>query len=237
MPLLRALFFDIGDTLVFDDPPLRERFGAALREMGVAYSPRRLPEAFRAGENLALTHYLQGLPWDDPAVMRGSAACVLEALGLLPLLSEAHWKTLLQHFLAVPFVRHVHPGAIPLLAELQGRGFRIGAISDWDTELPDLLAQWGLTPYLDAVAISCHVGITKPGHALFLNALSQVDVDPSEAMHIGDWYTLDVAGAHGVGMQALLFDHAGRTPDADCPRVTTFPEMEQYLLALPSPQV
>ena len=229
---VRAIFFDIGDTLVFDDPPLRERFGAALREVGVPYSPRRLPEAFRAGEHHALTQYLQGLSWDDPAVLRGGAACILEALGLPPL-AGTQWSALSQALQAVPFTRRVHPGAVPLLAELKRRGFTLGVISDWDTTLPDLLAEWGLAASLDAQAVSSLVGVTKPGQALFLDALRQANAEPSESLHVGDWYALDVAGARGVGMRALLFDHAGRVPDADCSRVTTFAEMERFLSALP----
>ncbi len=235
MPPLRAIFFDIGDTLIFDDPPLRERFGAALRDAGIAHSPRRLPEAFRAGENYALTCYLQGTPWDDPGVMRESAARVLEALGLPPP-SDAQWRTLSASLRAVPFTRRVHPGTVPLLGELKRRGFALGVISDWDASLPDLLADWGLAPYFDAVAASSRVGVTKPARALFLDALRRADAEPSESLHVGDWHALDVAGARGVGMHALLFDHAGRTPDADCPRVTTFEEMGTFLLALPFPQ-
>ncbi len=235
MPPLRAIFFDIGDTLVFDDPPLRERFGAALRDTGIAYSPRRLPQAFRAGENYGLTQYLLGLPWDDPQVMRGSADRIMEALGLPPV-PDAQWGTLLGAFRSVPFTRRVHPGAVPLLEGLKRRGFTLGVISDWDTSLPELLAGWGLTPFLDAVAVSSVVGVAKPGRALFLDATRQAGMDPSEALHVGDWDALDVAGARGVGMSALLFDHAGRSPDADCPRVTTFAEMERFLTALPSPR-
>ena len=59
---VQAIFFDIGDTLVFDHPPLRERLARALRTVDVAFDPACLPQAFRLGEDYALTHYLQASP-------------------------------------------------------------------------------------------------------------------------------------------------------------------------------
>jgi FMN phosphatase YigB (HAD superfamily) len=234
MPPVRAVFFDIGDTLVFDDPPLRGRFGAALLAAGVSHSPRRLLEAFRAGEECALTHYLSGQPWEEVSVMRESADATMAALGLPPL-SEREWQAVLHAFLQITPTRRVHSEAIPLLEELHRRGFVLGAISDWEETLPELLAEWELAPHLDALAVSAIVVVTKPHAALFQDALRQANAAPETALHVGDWYALDVAGARAVGMQTLLFDHAGRTPEADCPRVQTFAEMRDYLLALPAP--
>ena len=233
--MVQAIFFDIGDTLVFDDPPLRERFGMALREVGIAYSPRRLPEAFRAGEDSALAAYLNGIPWNDLAVLQQSAARIVEALGLTPL-SQSRWNSIYAAFAAVPFLRRVHPQASALLEELQQQGFVLGAVSDWDETLPDLLNTWGLAPYFRSVAVSALVGVTKPNPALFETALRQARAVPKTSLYIGDWYALDVAGARAVGMRALLFDHAGRSPDADCARVQTFEEMRGFLLALPRPE-
>lgn len=230
---LQAIFFDIGDTLVFDDPPLRERFGIALQQAYIPYSPRRLPEAFQVGEATALECYLRGLPWDDPVVMQQSAEQVIEALGLPPL-SPSQWQAVRSAFDRVPFVRRVHPHAHTLLRELQRRGFVLGAISDWNHTLPNLLEEWELASFFHARSVSALVGVTKPNARLFQNALLQAQTPPKASLHVGDWYALDVVGARAAGMNALLFDHAGRTPDADCPRVQTFEEMQEYLLALPS---
>ena len=234
MQRVRAIFFDIGDTLVFDDPPLRGRLAQALRAVDIRFDPSCLPQAYRFGEEYALSHYLQGVPWDDPAVMRESTQRILSGLDVLPL-TEERWRTLWEAYASVPFTRTVHPQATPLLEELRRRGFVVGAISDWEETLPELLAELSLAPHLDALAVSAIVGVTKPAPALFREALRQANVAPETSLHVGDWYALDVAGARAVGMQALLFDHAGRSPDADCPRVETFKEMQDYLLALPTP--
>ena len=234
MPPVQAIFFDIGDTLVFDAPPLRERLARAARTIGLPLDEARLPLAFRAGEAYAVSRYLKGVAWDDPDSLRQAMARVFAALDLSPL-DEETWPHFLAAFAAIPFERYVHSDAIALLNELKRRGFVIGSISDWETTLPDLLAELGIAPFLDALAVSEIVGVTKPHPHLFQEALHQAHVSPEMSLHVGDWYELDVCGARSVGMQALLFDWPGRCPKADCPRVTTFAALTNYLLALPAP--
>ncbi len=234
MPPIQAIFFDIGDTLVFDDPPLPARLAMAARGTGSQLDEARLPTAFRAGERYALARYLEGVPWDAPDSLREAVARVWRALDRPPPDDEG-WQRLIAALAAVPFTRYVHPDAPALLQELKRRGFTVGAVSDWETTLPALLAELGVAPYLDALAVSATVGVTKPDPRLFREALRQADVAPETSLHVGDWYELDVAGARAAGMGALLFDHQDRKPDADCPRVQTFDALASSLLALPRP--
>jgi HAD superfamily hydrolase (TIGR01549 family) len=231
---IRAIFFDIGDTLLFDDPPLRERFQIALRQAGIEYPEDGLAAAFRIGEEYAITQYREGLPFDDPQVMPETAKRILTALGV-PALTDAQWQMLAEAFVGVGYTRRLHPQALPLVAELRGRGFRVGAISDWEETLPELLSDLDLAPYLDSLAVSAIVGVTKPDPRMFQEGLRQIGVAPEDALHVGDWYELDVCGARAVGMQAILFDHPRRRPDSDCPRVETFDQLAVLLLALPCP--
>ena len=234
MSSIKAIFFDIGDTIVFDDPPLRERFALAARAVGTPLDAARFPAAFQAGEAYAVGRYVEGIPWDAPDSMREATAHIWRALERPPL-GEEDWRTFGEAFAAVPFTRFSHPDALGLLRELRRRGFTVGAISDWETTLPNILAELGIAPLLDALAVSALVGVTKPSPCLFQEALRQANAAPEASLHVGDWYELDVAGARAAGMSALLFDHPSRRPDADCPRVQTFDALAKYLLALPRP--
>ncbi len=230
MPV-QAIFFDIGDTLVFDDPPLPQRLASAFRALGLTVDKSQYLQAYRIGEAYAAAQYLRGIPWEDPESLGEALRLILNALELpVPDLAE-----LLGQFAAVPFTRHVHPEALALLAELQKRGFILGGISDWEMTLPELLMELGITPYFDALAVSEIVGAAKPDPRLFQEALRQAKVAPENSLHIGDWFELDVAGAQAAGMSALLFDWAERRPNADCQRVTTFSQMASYLRSLPDP--
>ncbi len=231
MGKVRAIFFDIGDTLVYDEPPLSERFRQAALAVGLPATPERWPQAYRQAEDYSLGQYLAGVPLADPALLRGCSETIQTALtgdGL----TDNRWQAIAAAFSAQPFRRFLHPKAIELLYTLRANGYTLGAISDWDETLPKLLGEMYLMPHIDTLSVSSLVGVTKPDRRLFEDALHQAGVAPEEALHVGDWYALDIVGARAAGMQALLFDHAGRTPQADCPRVETFDEMAQYLRRL-----
>ena len=234
MPIIQAIFFDIGDTLVFDDPPLRDRLVSAAQSVGIALNPARLPEAFRAAEAFAVKRYVAGIVWDAPGALRETVGVFWQSLSLPPL-TDSQWAAFASAFVSLPFTRYVPPEAFVLLDELKQRGFTLGAISDWEDTLPEVLSNLGLLPYFDALAISAVVGATKPSPQLFEDALAQIGLPPDACLHVGDWYELDTAGANAAGLSALLFDWAGRSPTADCPRVTTWPQLAAYLLALPVP--
>ena len=231
---IKAIFFDIGDTLVFDDPPLVTRLAQAARQSGLPLNETHLPAAFRVGEAYAVGRYVQGIPWDAPDSLRAVVAHIWRALGCPPL-GDSDWLTFGAAFAAVPFTRYAHPDALSLLRELRRSGFTVGAISDWEASLPALLTELGIASLLDALAVSEIVGVTKPDPRLFREALRQAGVAPETSLHVGDWYELDVVGARAAGMSALLFDHPGRRPDADCPRVQTFEALAHFLFALPPP--
>ena len=234
MPIIQAIFFDIGDTLVFDDPPLKERLVSAAQSVGIALNAACLPEAFRAAETFAVKRYVAGTVWDAPGALRETVAVLWAAFGLPPL-NDSEWTVFASAFLSLPFTRSALPEVLPLLDELKRRGFTLGAISDWEDTLPEVLSSLGLLDYFDALSISAVVGVTKPNPLIFGDALAQVCLPPDACLHVGDWYELDAAGAKAAGMAALLFDWAGRSPSADCPRVTTWPQFTEYLLALPAP--
>jgi 2-haloacid dehalogenase/putative hydrolase of the HAD superfamily len=228
---IEAIFFDIGDTLVSDSPTLEERIWAASARCGIDYDRDRLPAAIRRVEDYALEAYVDGDTTDDPAVMVRTASRLLQELGT----GQARAGDLVQAFAEIPFERVLHADALPMIDTLKGRGFKIGVVSDWDPLLPELLSGWDLMPRLDGLAVSAIVGCMKPDSRLFRHALKDAGVDAACALHVGDFYELDVAGARAAGMSALLFDWRDRVPNADCPRVTSFSGVVEYLLALPSP--
>jgi HAD superfamily hydrolase (TIGR01549 family) len=232
--VIRAIFFDIGDTLLFDDPPLRDRVRQAIDLVELPYDKKGLPRAFRAAEDYALSRYLEGIPADDPDMQLRCAMIILRELGLADVGIDK--LAALRHaFLSVSYQRGFHPDAITLVEELKSRGFKVGAISDWEETLPTLLAELELAKHLDSLAVSAIVGVTKPDPRLFREALRQADVPGAESIHVGDYYELDVAGAREAGMEPVLFDWKDRKPDADCVRVTTFKDLKTYLLSLPAP--
>ena len=85
-------------------------------------------------------------------------------------------------------------------------GLRIGIVSDWGSNLREILTGLELDRYLDFVLPSGAVGLAKPNPAFFRVALDTVGVAPSEAVMVGDSYRADVRGAWAAGMDALWLD-------------------------------
>ena len=94
----------------------------------------------------------------------------------------------------------------------------IGIISDWGSNLRPIVGELGLEKYLDFVLPSGAVGVAKPNPAFFRMALDRAEVEPREAIMVGDSYRADVRGAWGAGMDAVWLDRTegiSITPDGE----------------------
>ncbi len=68
-------------------------------------------------------------------------------------------------------------------------------------------------------------GVEKPDPRLFLLALERLGASPGEAVHVGDFYSVDVVGARAAEVRPILVDEADLYPDADCPRVRSLADL------------
>jgi putative hydrolase of the HAD superfamily len=121
------------------------------------------------------------------------------------------------------------PDVMPALIQLKGRGLTLGLITNIDYDLKPTCQELGLIAYLDFLVTSLEVGAVKPEAAIFRAALERAGVNAPEALHVGDQYYIDVAGARNAGIKPLLVDRDGLFPDADCSRVTSLGEVVEYL--------
>jgi putative hydrolase of the HAD superfamily len=93
-------------------------------------------------------------------------------------------------------------------------------VSNWVWQLPELLHALELVSHFDFIAASARVGFEKPHPEIFRWALEQAGVEPAEAIHVGDHLDADVAGARGVGIDAVLIDRHDRFAPSDLPEGT-----------------
>ncbi|MDQ3691076.1 MAG: HAD family hydrolase [Chloroflexota bacterium] len=113
----------------------------------------------------------------------------------------------------------LYPDVEPMLAEVRRlEGLQIGIVSDWGSNLHEIVAKLGLDRFLDFVLASGAVGAAKPNPAFFRMALDRSRVAAGEALMVGDSYRADVRGAWAAGIDALwLHRHEGTriTPAGD----------------------
>jgi putative hydrolase of the HAD superfamily len=105
-----------------------------------------------------------------------------------------------------------------LLEALRARGLKLALVSNTASPLwllQPILDRQGLTDRVDAVVLSSEVGKRKPHPVIFEQALTELGVDSSDALFVGDRIEADVLGASRVGMttvQAVWF-RADEGPD------------------------
>ena len=108
------------------------------------------------------------------------------------------------------------PDAEAALALLGGSGARAAVISNSNGSVRSILEALGLAASLDFVIDSSEVGVEKPDPRIFRLALERAGIGPGEAVYIGDLYSVDVVGARGAGLDAVLLDPGGCWGPRDC---------------------
>jgi putative hydrolase of the HAD superfamily len=215
---LRAVFLDIGDTVMRPNPSWEHVYAIAFEEYGVQVEVEALHAALRRAYHHGGYGFEAGFePTEETSFARTMQidGAALADLGLEPM-PESFFRRLSELFMLTANW-HVFPDVAPALAALRERGLAVGAVSNWVWQLPELLHALDLVSQFDFIAASSRVGFEKPHPEIFQWALEQAKVSPAEAVHVGDHLDADVAGARGVGIQAVLIDRRDRFQPADVP--------------------
>lgn len=201
---VRALFFDVGGTLVRPHPSVGAVYAAVAVRHGITTSADEMDRSFRESWT--------ALKGADLTVSRKDwwRELVFRTLGQE---NHACFEELFETF-AGANMWHVFPDVEEALLEARSRGLHVGVISNWDERLRPLLDRMGLAQYFDSITVSCEVGAEKPRAEIFLAALDAANVYAGQAVHIGDSGNEDVRGAESVGMTAFLVDRDGRDTTA-----------------------
>lgn len=98
-------------------------------------------------------------------------------------------------------------GAQTLLEYLKKRGLKVVIISNTSFSakaVAKVLENAGLLQYIDYIVSSADTEVVKPNPRIFYAALKAVNVEPGEAVHLGDSCIGDVIGAYIAGIKPML---------------------------------
>jgi putative hydrolase of the HAD superfamily len=90
-------------------------------------------------------------------------------------------------------------GNVLVLRDLSRR-YRLGIVSNFYGNLPAICREVGLSPFLETVIDSTVVGVCKPDPEIFRAALQVLQIEPAQAVFVGDSLHRDMAGARAIGM-------------------------------------
>jgi putative hydrolase of the HAD superfamily len=211
MPI-RAILFDLGDTLYQLDPMeasvghdlvrlLRQRtsLSAAQSESAAA----ALTERFLGAAN--------GVNANDESDLR-QADIAAEAIRLLSdqniPFSRPVGEAITDLFTRADIARfRPAPDTATRLQPFRDRGLKLGIVSNTSSRpalLTAYLTKIGIATIVETIVYSSEVGWRKPDARIYRQALGALGLTASEALFVGDRVAADVLGPQAVGMQAVL---------------------------------
>lgn len=126
----------------------------------------------------------------------------------------------------------LYPDSLPCLEELKHLNVPMGIITqnlDTIDEFKDhALRINSIGHYFSVVVTSESSGFDKPDPRLFQVAARLTASEPTSIIHVGDNYELDVLGAQGAGMQAVLIDRSGGR-EKGCTTITSLSELPSII--------
>lgn len=228
-----AVFFDVGNTLLYPYPSVSRVVEEVLRDAGHVrdlaaiddlmplvdefYEDRyRADDTFWTSDDAATDVWVGmysllcrrlDIPEGDAVIL---ARAVYEAFG------EAEcWRA--------------YDDVAPAFKRLRTAGVKIGIISNWDSRLARIFDDLGLTPLVETVVSSAVVKLHKPDPRIFELACKRIGVRPQACAHVGDHYYSDVLGARAVGMTPVLIDRHGAGCAMSVACIRTLDDLEEAL--------
>lgn len=211
--------FDLWETLIFDKPEMDDARGR-MRCKGILDALERfdvsltLEDVERAYEESAAK--LQEV-WDQNRevstleqvfLIIELAGSRVDRIRASPEVTQALVAGYVEPIITLP------PGlgedVVSTLEELRALGTKIGLISNTGRgpgeALRRLLQNYGVMKYFDALTFSNEVGCRKPDPRIFKQAVSELGLESTQVMHVGDNPDTDFQGARHAGMRAVLFE-------------------------------
>ncbi|MBI4563677.1 MAG: TIGR02253 family HAD-type hydrolase [Planctomycetes bacterium] len=207
-PLLKAVLFDIDDTLYSTT-----RFAAAARRAAV--------EAMRGlGVRAPAASLLKEL---DETIAEFGSNYEHHFDKLLLRLPRSAIRGLNRSLVIAAAIAAYHdakftqlepfPDVLPALSRLAGTPLKLGIITDGlEIKQAEKLIRLSVLPFFPhrAIFISDQIGISKPNPKIYRRACEDLDVDPGHALYAGDHPVKDIDAANAAGMITALIQRSGK---------------------------
>jgi putative hydrolase of the HAD superfamily len=229
--MIEAIFFDLDDTLLWDQKSVKEAFAAtcfvATEKYGI--DPEVLEKAVREEARILYSSYdtydftqmiginpFEGL-WgnflDDEEQFR-------KMKEIVPIYRKQAWEKGLQHtgivddelstILAERFPEErrnkpfVYDDSFAVLDQLMGK-YKLLLLTNGSPDLQKTKLELTpeLVPYFDHIVISGDFGKGKPDASIFEHALSKLEIEKENALMVGDNLMTDILGASRSGIKSV----------------------------------
>ena len=218
MSRIRAVLFDLGNTLLYFDGNWPQVFSQADRELAIELINagldldqkgftiefrRRLLAYYEQREAEFIEHTTAYILKDVLAEFGHkniSDDIVQPALNRMYKVSQAFWL--------------LEEETIPCLEALREQGYQLAIVSNAgnDADVQTLVDNKNIRKYFDLVLTSAACGIRKPNARIFEFALERLNIAPKQAVMVGDKLGADILGAHNAGIFSIWVTRRANIP-------------------------
>jgi FMN phosphatase YigB (HAD superfamily) len=212
-----AIFFDLGDTLMYFDGDWPEVFFQArlellrsLQEAGVVLGPefvedfyQRMSAYYRERDTEFIEYTVKNV-LNSILEERGLQAIpeiiLIKSLSDMHSITQAHW---------IP-----EDDALVTLSRLRELGYRLALISNAsdDPNTQVLIDKLGAREFFEVIISSAALGVRKPNPRIFHNALVRMKLEPEKVAMVGDTLGADILGARNSGIFSIWIRRRANTP-------------------------
>ncbi|HEY0840400.1 MAG TPA: HAD family hydrolase [Vulgatibacter sp.] len=255
--MIRAVLFDLDDTLIPEAAAIRGALAAACRPLEQRLE---LPEAVLAqaleAVGKATWQVLDrsgidarfGVTWEEclwgrigeesrrlipslPAV-----AAMMRSTVFSDALAACGVRSPLAQELEARFAAERRKRLVPfeesagLVHALRRRGLKVGCATNGASEVQrEKLAASGTARWFDAITVSGEEGVGKPDPTILVRLCERLSVGVDEAVYVGNSTARDVAAARAAGMRSVLCERfEPEEPPHGAPNVAAIPDRMVY---------
>jgi HAD superfamily hydrolase (TIGR01662 family) len=212
-----VLFFDLGDTLIYDSDPWEPIFMHADRAMRRSLELAGFPlsrDPYGEFNSIFELYYHRR----KDSIQEETTVQLLDELMQNQGVSPPR-QVLMDAMRAMYAVTQENwfpeSGAQPTLQKLSKQGYRLGMISNAadDENVQTLVDKVNLRPYFELILSSAACGVRKPDSHIFQLALDHFNVSPVHAAMIGDTLEADIFGANQMGIYSIWINKRAEISD------------------------
>jgi putative hydrolase of the HAD superfamily len=205
---VKAVVFDLDNTLFDHTGCAVAGLRSWVTELGITPTDELIAEWFVIEED-QFNRFLAG-ELTHQGQRRGRLRAFLPVLGLPVPATDTELDEVFVGYLTQYTNNWIaYPDARPALEVARSNGWRIGVLTNGSTVQQNAKLQAiGLADLIDIVCTSESLGVSKPDPRAYHRVCEALEVEPSDALMIGDNLELDVIGARAAGLTAHHLDRA-----------------------------
>jgi HAD superfamily hydrolase (TIGR01549 family) len=215
---IRAVLFDFGGTLGYDEPAYAEGFAKMISAAGYPVDLALYSEASETVKETQPERPRDLEPWLE--WREGYTAELLRRFGvpdgkvpemMMRVKTRFRYYSRAACYTETKFV----------LRTLRRLGYVVGVISNIAPPLPLVLEELNIDRYLHFAIASDTFGVAKPDPSIFHEGVRLAGFPAEQCMYVGDDPGADVVGSSGIGMQPCFINRHGHNLDRNDTLVVT----------------